>query len=78
MMSMTSEREDADESITPKLELAILRFWAAAMHMERNFRRQEIDSIPELSRAIEAVQLLPAAIGWDDVLSTAIKDASET
>lgn len=78
MMTMPSESEDADDSITPMLELAILRFWAAGMHMERSFSRQEIDLIPELSRAIEAVQRLPAAIGWDDVCSTTIKDASET
>ena len=55
--------------VSPALELAILRLWAAAMHMERSFSRQEIEALPELSRAIAAAHLLPAAIGWDDVLS---------
>ena len=57
-----------DKLITPALELAILRLWAAAMHMERSFSRQEIEAIPALSRTIAEAQLLPAAIGWDDVL----------
>jgi hypothetical protein len=38
------------------------------MHMERSFSRQEIEAIPALSRTIAEAQLLPAAIGWDDVL----------
>ena len=58
----------SEELITPALELAILRLWAAAMHMERSFSRQEIEALPELSRAIAAAHLLPGAIGWDDVL----------
>ena len=57
-----------DKLVTPELELAILRLWAAAMHMERSFSRQEIEAIPALSRTITEAQLLPAAIGWDDVL----------
>jgi hypothetical protein len=57
-----------DKLVTPELELAILRLWAAAMHMERSFSRQEIEAIPALSRTIAEAQLLPAAIGWDDVL----------
>jgi hypothetical protein len=36
--------------------------------MERCFSRQEIEALPELSRAIASAHLLPAAIGWDDVL----------
>lgn len=55
--------------ITPTLELAVLGLWAAAMDVERRFSRQEIEALPELSRAIAAANLLPAAIGWDDVLS---------
>ena len=58
----------AGNRISPALELAILRLWAAAMHMERSFSNQEIEALPELSRAIASAHLLPAAIGWDDVL----------
>jgi hypothetical protein len=54
--------------ISPTLELAILGLWAAAMHVERSFSRQEIEALPELSRAIAAANLLPAAIGWGDVV----------
>ena len=54
--------------ISPTLELAILGLWAAAMNVERSFSRREIEALPELSRAIAAAHLLPAAIGWDDVL----------
>ena len=57
-----------EKLVTPELELAILRLWAAAMHMERSFSRQEIEAIPALSRTIAEAQLLPAAVGWDDVL----------
>ncbi|MFM7414901.1 MAG: hypothetical protein ACKO51_03795, partial [Alphaproteobacteria bacterium] len=57
-----------EKLVTPEFELAILRLWAAAMHMERSFSRQEIEAIPALSRTIAEAQLLPAAIGWDDVL----------
>ena len=55
--------------ISPELELAVLHFWAAALQMERNFSRQEIAAIPELSRVIQMAQALPSAIGWDNVLS---------
>ena len=61
--------------ITPTLELAVLGLWAAAMDVERRFSRQEIEALPELSRAIAAAKLLPAAIGWDDVLSDQITTA---
>ncbi len=54
--------------ISPTLELAILGLWAAAMNLERSFSRQEIETLPELSRAIAAANLLPAAIGWGDVV----------
>ena len=59
----------ARNKVSPALELAVLRFWAAAMHMERSFSRQEIEALPELSRAIASAHRLPAAIGWDDVLT---------
>ena len=67
---MPRDGEDTldEKLVTPELELAILRLWAAAMHMERSFSRQEIEAIPALSRTIAEAQLLPAAIGWDDVL----------
>ncbi|MFN7595079.1 MAG: hypothetical protein ACK5PU_05685 [bacterium] len=65
----------AGNRISPALELAILRLWAAAMHMERSFSNQEIEALPELSRAIAAAHLLPAAIGWDDVLSEQLIDS---
>jgi len=67
---MPRDGEDAlsEKLVSPALELAILRLWAAAMHMERSFSRQEIEALPELSRAIAAAHLLPGAIGWDDVL----------
>ena len=61
--------------ITPTLELAVLGLWAAAMEVERRFSRQEIEALPELSRAIAAANLLPAAIGWDDVLSDQVTKA---
>jgi hypothetical protein len=47
----------------------VLSFWAAAMQLERSFSRREIEALPELARAIAAAHLLPAAIGWDDVLT---------
>jgi hypothetical protein len=56
----------AENMVSPALELAILRLWAAAMHMERSFSRQEIEALPALSRAVAAAHLLPGAIGWDD------------
>ena len=59
----------------PTLELAVLGLWAAAMDVERRFSRQEIEALPELSRAIAAANLLPAAIGWDDVLSDQVTKA---
>jgi hypothetical protein len=67
---MPRDGEDtvSEKLLTPALELAILRLWAAAMHMERSFSRQEIEALPELSHAIAAAHLLPGAIGWDDVL----------
>lgn len=65
----------AGNRISPALELAILRLWAAAMHMERSFSNQEIEALPELSRAIAAAHLLPAVIGWDDVLSEQLIDS---
>ena len=64
-----------EKIVTPELELAVLRLWAAAMHMERSFSRQEIEAIPALSRTIPEAQLLPAAIGWDDVLADEYKNA---
>jgi hypothetical protein len=67
---MPRDGEDilGENLITPELELAILRLWAAAMHMERSFSRQEIEAIPALSRTIAEAQLLPSAIGWDDII----------
>ncbi len=67
---MPRDGEDtiSEKIITPELELAVLRLWAAAMHMERSFSRQEIEALPELSRAIAAAHLLPGSIGWDDVV----------
>jgi len=67
---MPRDGEDipGEKLVTPELELAILRLWAAAMHMERSFSRQEIEAIPALSRTIAEAQRLPASIGWDDVL----------
>lgn len=64
-----------EKLVTPELELAILRLWAAAMHMERSFSRQEIEAIPALSRTIAEAQFLPAAIGWDDVLADEYRKA---
>lgn len=74
---MPRDGEDilGEKLVTPELELAILRLWAAAMHMERSFSRQEIEAIPALSRTIAEAQLLPAAIGWDDVLADEYKNA---
>jgi hypothetical protein len=74
---MPRDGEDilGDKLVTPELELAILRLWAAAMHMERSFSRQEIEAIPALARTIAEAQLLPAAIGWDDVLPEHIAGA---
>lgn len=55
--------------VSPELQLAVLRLWAAALQMEQGFSRHEIESVPGLAQAIQAVQSLPSAIGWDDVLS---------
>jgi hypothetical protein len=64
-----------DKLITPMLELAVLGLWAAAMDVERRFSRQEIEALPELSRAIAAAHLLPAAIGWGDVVPEPVAKA---
>ena len=61
--------------ISPTLELALLGLWAAAMNLERSFSRQEIETLPELSRAIAAANLLPAAIGWGDVVPEPVMKA---
>jgi hypothetical protein len=61
--------------ISPTLELAILGLWAAAMNLERSFSLQEIEALPELSRAIAAANLLPAAIGWGDVVPEPVMKA---
>lgn len=74
-MPRDGENTISENIITPELELAVLRLWAAAMHMERSFSRQEIEAIPALSRTIAEAQLLPAAIGWDDVLADEYKNA---
>jgi hypothetical protein len=68
-MPRDSDDTLGDKLVAPTLELAILGLWAAAMNVERSFSRREIEALPELSRAIAAAHLLPAAIGWDDVLS---------
>ena len=61
--------------ISPTLELAILGLWAAAMNLERSFSLHEIEALPELSRAIAAANLLPAAIGWGDVVPEPVMKA---
>jgi hypothetical protein len=68
---MPRDGEDTldEKLVTPALELAVLSFWAAAMQLERSFSRREIEALPELARAVAAAHLLPAAIGWDDVLA---------
>jgi hypothetical protein len=45
------------------------------MNLERSFSRQEIEAVPELSRAIAAANLLPAAIGWGDVVPEPVAKA---
>ena len=67
---MPRDGEDilGEKLVTPEFELAILRLWAAAIHIERSFSRQEIEAIPALSRTLAESQLLPSAIGWGDVL----------
>lgn len=55
--------------VSPELQLAVLRLWAAALQMEQSFSRQEIEAVPGLFQAIQVVHSLPSAIGWDDVLS---------
>lgn len=74
-MPRDGEESQSEKFVTPELELAVLRLWAAAMHMERSFSRQEIEAFPELSRAIAAAHLLPGAIGWDDVIAGQFKNA---
>ena len=68
---MPRDGEDTlgEKLVSPTLELAVLSLWAAAMHLERSLSRREIEALPELSRAIAAAHLLPAAVGWDDVIS---------
>ena len=61
--------------ISPTLELAILGLWAAAMNLERSFSLHEIEALPELSRAIAAANLLPAALGWGDVVPEPVMKA---
>lgn len=74
-MPRDGENTLGEKLVTPELELAVLAFWAAAMDVKRRFSRQEIEALPELSRAIAAAHLLPAAIGWDDVLADQIAQA---
>jgi hypothetical protein len=57
---------NGSHSPSPDLQLAILRFWAEAVSIVRNFRQSEIRAIPELAAAIKAAELLPSAIGWGD------------
>jgi len=52
-----------------------MNFWAAAIEMERQFSRQEIEAIPALSRVIHAAHMLPAAIGWHDVKPQPLTEA---
>ncbi|MCA3302308.1 MAG: hypothetical protein ING03_18615 [Roseomonas sp.] len=67
---MPRDGEDTlgEKLVSPTLELAVLSLWAAAMHLERSFSRHEIEALPELARAIAAAHLLPAAIGWGDIV----------
>jgi hypothetical protein len=60
MMSYNSNTSNTD------LRLAVLRFWAEGAEIAQRFDQAEIMSVPELAAAIEAVKLLPAAIGWED------------
>jgi hypothetical protein len=64
-----------EKLISPTLELAVLGLWAAAMNLERSFSQREIEALPELSRAIAAAHLLPAAIGWGDVVPEKVAKA---
>jgi len=64
-----------EKLISPTLELAVLGLWAAAMNLERSFSQREIEALPELSSAIAAAHLLPAAIGWDDVVPEKVTKA---
>jgi hypothetical protein len=61
--------EQKRAAISPALELAVLSLWAAAIQMEKNFSRQEIEAVPGLTRAIENLRLLPASIGWEKELT---------
>jgi hypothetical protein len=54
------------KSLSPSLEMAILRFWAQGLSISQQFSEAEIKSVPGLAAAIDAIGTLPAAIGRDD------------
>jgi precorrin-3B methylase len=70
-MGVTSDTEIS-------IELAILRFWAAAMHIEQSFSQAEIEVLPGLAAAIAAARQLPGVIGWDDAVLAAPEAVSQT
>jgi hypothetical protein len=53
-------------ALSVELELAVLRFWAAGVDITQKFGQSEINSVPGLATAIEAVKALPLVIGWGD------------
>jgi hypothetical protein len=54
-------------NLTIDQEMAVLQFWARGKDIKLQFSAEEIASVRGLSAALEAVLVLPASIGWDDV-----------
>ena len=54
------------KALSVELELAVLRFWAEGVEITHKFSQSEINSVPGLAAAIEAVSTLPSLIGWGD------------
>jgi hypothetical protein len=47
-------------------ELMILLFWAHGIDLARKLSQEQLQALPELKRAIDAVSGLPDVIGWGD------------
>ncbi|WP_134498836.1 hypothetical protein [Microvirga pakistanensis] len=49
-----------------KEELMILQFWALGRAILQKFSQEQIQAVPGLKEAIDAVSGLPGEIGWGD------------
>jgi len=47
-------------------ELMILQFWAHGVDILHRFSQEQLQAVPGLKEAIDAVSKLPDEIGWGD------------